>query len=324
MTLRKSDFEGGGQEMSQLRNEMLLAPIALFAFKRPAHTRRALESLAQNPEFAESPLFIYCDGARHDIESAQVEQTRQLVHAWPHPQKTVIERDRNWGLADSIIAGVTELCSRFGRVIVVEDDLIVSPVFLNYLNAALEHYADEPKVMQISAHMFPVPIQSQYDAVMLPFTTSWGWATWDRAWKHFDPNMSGFEKLKTDRALRRKFDLDGVYPYSRMLKHQADGKVDSWSIRWNWSVFKQNGLVLFPPVPYVLNVGFDGSGTHCGKIDQVEIGAERVFEVCCGLPDRVEVNEGYYNAVKHSIGRMRGSKIRNFVRRFKFYIRINK
>jgi hypothetical protein len=239
------------------------SPIALFTFKRPEHTRRLLESLAKNPEFTKSQLFIYCDGARNEIEAIQVEETRVLLRNLIHPNKTLIERDRNWGLANSVIEGVTELCKRFGRVIVIEDDLIVSPVFLNYLNVALIRYCDEPKVMQVSAHMFPVEIQSQTDAVMLPFTSSWGWATWDRAWKHFDPSMSGFEKLKTDSTLARKFDFDGGYPAFQMLNRQKVGKVDSWAIRWYLSVFLVEGLVLFPKQTLVMNDGFDGSGSNC-------------------------------------------------------------
>lgn len=264
----------------------MLAPIALFTFKRPEHTRRTLESLAKNPEFTASPLFIYCDGARNEIEAAQVEETRKLVRDWPHPDKTLVERERNWGLANSIIAGVTDLCERYGRVIVVEDDLIVSPIFLDYMNSALAHYADEPKVMQVSAHMFPVSIQSTYDAVMLPFITSWGWATWDRAWKHFDPSMTGYEKLKADRGLRRKFNLDGSYPYFRMLKRQVSGKVDSWAIRWYKSVFFHGGLTLYPCHSLVLNVGYGDTATHTSRHSRHEVAAvwqQKIsrFPPCC-------------------------------------------
>ena len=286
-----------------------LAPIALFTFKRPEHTRRTLESLAQNHEFESSPLFIYCDGARNAAESAQVEQTRKLVRDWPHPNKTIVERDRNLGLANSVIEGVTELCKHFGRVIVVEDDLIVSPVFLNYLNAALDRYADEPKVMQVSAHMLPVSIQSQYDAVILPFTTSWGWATWDRAWKYFDPSMSRFEMLKADTALRRRFNLDGAYPYFRMLKRQACGKVDSWAIRWYSSVFFQNGYVVFPKRSLVQHEGYDETATHATRRDQAsvkEVWVEHILkfpEVVCDKGAFIAVSS-FYRAERSFLKRL--------------------
>jgi len=285
-----------------LVKKVTLAPILLFTFKRPEHTRRTLESLAHNPEFAESPLFIFCDGARNELEAVQVEATRKLVRDWPHSKKTLIERDRNWGLANSIISGVTELCGRFGRVIVVEDDLIVSPVFLNYLNAALVHYADEPRVMQISAHMFPVDIQSKFDAVMLPFTTSWGWATWDRAWKHFDPSMSGIEKLKADNVLARKFDLDGGYPAFQMLCQQKMGKIDSWAIRWYLSVFLAEGLVLFPKQTLVMNEGFDGSGSNC-KTPQLKSEVLR-FDPIELLPD-IQLHDNAFTSVKKHLRKER-------------------
>jgi len=283
-----------------------LTPIALFTFKRPKHTLHTLESLAKNPEFLASPFFIYCDGARNNEEKSVVEETRQLIRDWQHPNKTIIERDHNWGLANSVITGVSDLCERFGSVIVVEDDLIVSPAFLNYLNTGLVRYADEPKVMQISAHMFPVEIQAQTDAIMLPFTTSWGWATWSRAWQSFDPDMQGYNTLDLSQALRQRFDLDSSYPYFKMLKQQKAGTVDSWAIRWYLSVFLQNGVVLFPKQTLVLNEGFDGSGSNC-KTPQLRTEVLR-HEAIVKFPP-VTVDEQSFD------------KIKLFLRREQFIVR---
>jgi len=268
LAVSKSNIERVGEKVSEQINDTRWAPIVLFTFKRPEHTRRTLESLAQNSEFLDSPLFVYCDGSRNEGEVDQVEETRRLVRDWPHPNKIIVERDKNWGLANSVIAGVSDLCKRFGRVIVVEDDLIVSPIFLNYMNTSLNRYMYEPKVMQISGHMFPVDIISKDDAVMLPVTTSWGWATWDRSWQYFDSTMSGYEKLRVDERLRCKFDLDGSYPYYRMLKHQSEGKVDSWAIRWYLSVFIEGGLVLFPRHSLVRHDGYDETATHATRQNQ--------------------------------------------------------
>ena len=248
-----------------------LAPIALFAYKRAAHTARALHSLAQNPEFLASPLYIYCDCARCPADAVDVEETRQVIREWPHPNKTVIERIDHFGLARSVITGVTDLVARFGKIIVVEDDLVVSTVFLKYLNYGLIHYADDSNVMQLSAHMFPVPIASASDAVMLPFTSSWGWATWDRAWQHFDPSMSGYEVLEGNRALQLKFDLNGSYPYFRMLRQQARGAIDSWAIRWYKSVFFKGGLTLYPRKSLVKNTGFGQGATHSTRHNRREV-----------------------------------------------------
>jgi len=242
-----------------------LAPVALFAYRRPEHARRALASLSRNPEFARSPLHIFCDGARGLDDQAAVDATRMIARAWPHPAKMLHEAPVNRGLAASIAGGVGELCAAHGRVIVVEDDLVVAPVFLDYMNRALERYADSEQVMQISGHMFPVRLPDNgADAVFLPFTTSWGWATWQRAWAHFDPSMTGLDRLAGSALLRRRFDLDNAYPYFSMLRKQRAGKIDSWAIRWYLSVFARDGLVLYPRCSLVSNEGFDGSGTHCG------------------------------------------------------------
>jgi hypothetical protein len=191
----------------------------------------------------------------------------------------LIERPTNWGLARSVIAGVSEVCESHGRVIVLEDDLVVSRYFLDYMNDALNRYESEERVMQISAHMFPVPPAGKSDAAFLPMTTSWGWATWQRAWKIFDPHMRGFNQLAADPRMRKAFDLDGSYPYFRMLQAQRDGGVDSWAIRWWLTVFIEGATSLFPAQSLVQNIGFDGSGTHCGTAEGPEfrIGDFRVL-----------------------------------------------
>lgn len=238
-----------------------LAPIGVFAFKRPAHLTKALESLASNPEFTESPLYIFCDGARRDSERAEVDAVRNVAGALAHPRKTVVEQPQNLGLARSIISGVSDLCARYGTAIVIEDDLTLSPLFLRYTNDALHRYREADRVMQVSGHIFPRRITSSNDAVMLPMTTTYGWATWKRAWDHFDISMSGRARLAADAALRHRFDLDGACPYWEMLENQVRGQVDSWGIKWYLSVFMRDGLVVFPTETLVAHE-FDGTGTH--------------------------------------------------------------
>ena len=146
----------------------------------------------------------------------------------------------------------------------LEDDLETSPDFLCYMNGALDKYRDEAKVMQISGHMFDVKIKAENDAIFLSFVTSWGWATWKRAWDCFDPSMADYAQIKNNSKLMHKFNLEGAYDYFKMLQSQLHGRIDSWAIRWYLSVFMQNGLILYPSKSFVRNIGFDGSGTHCG------------------------------------------------------------
>jgi len=285
---------------------MTYAPIALFIFNRPDHTRQTIESLKKCPEYGDSPLYIFCDGPRSSAEQLIVRQARNAARYLVENKAIFVESDVNKGLANSIIEGVGYLCGKYGRVIVVEDDLIVSQAFLTYLNAALEKYADYEKVMQISAHMFPVQkFSTKLDAFFLPFTTSWGWATWQRSWKQFDSEVIDWQSLKTDPQVRKRFNLDGTYDYYSMLKNQMAGKIDSWAIRWYWFVFKCDGVVLFPPRSYVNNIGFDGSGTHGWRLTRLIWGKTKQPEnQLVTLVDSICVCIDDYKAVKNVLRRM--------------------
>ncbi|PZO38700.1 MAG: sugar transferase [Pseudanabaena frigida] len=275
---------------------MNLAPIAFFAYKRPEHTRRSLESLAKNHVAELSELFVFCDGIKKSEDKEAIQQVREVVKSqkWCG-QVHIIEREQNIGLAKSIINGVTELCNKYGKVIVLEDDLVLSSTFLEYMNKALDFYETESKVIQISGHMFPVKLISANDTVFLPFTTSWGWATWERAWQHFDPEMSGYKLLSNNRKLKYKFNLNNSYPYFKMLESQINGDIDSWAIRWYLSTFIINGLTLYPIRTLVENIGFDGSGTHCGTSLplSIEINQEKILS----MPTNIKVDYEVMNVI---------------------------
>lgn len=239
------------------------APIAFFAYNRPEHTLRALSSLADNAEAHESELFIFCDAPKKPEHQKAVDEVRRIVRSRDWCGSVHIrEQHTNQGCARSIINGVTEVCNKYRKIIVIEDDLILSPNFLDYMNSALSLYESADRVMQISGYMFPVDLQIKTDALFLPFTTSWGWATWSRAWESFDPDMTGFNILNRDRELRLRFNINGAYDHFGMLEAQKAGRIDSWAIRWYLSTFLKNGLTLYPRITQVQNIGFDGSGTH--------------------------------------------------------------
>jgi hypothetical protein len=238
------------------------APIALFIYKRPEHARRTITSLKACLGYEESPIYVFADGPKTEAEVPAVQATRAAVRELLGPRAVFVEQDHNRGLANSIIAGTTELCERHGRVVVVEDDLTLAPSFLRFLNEGLERYKDEPRVMQVAGHMFDVPaLADKQEALFLPKITSWGWATWKRAWDQFDPSASGWREFLVG-ANAKRFDLGGRCDYSGMLRRQMSGGIDSWAIRWQYSVFVQGGLVLYPPRSLVVNLGFDGTGTH--------------------------------------------------------------
>ena len=275
---------------------MSLAPIAFFAYKRPEHTKKSLESLAKNHGAELSELFIFCDGIKKPEDSEAIQQVRDVVRSqqWCG-QVHIIEQEQNMGLAKSVIHGVTDLCAKYGRVIVLEDDLILSPFFLEYINKSLELYEKDPEIIQISGHMFPVKLASDNDAIFLPFTTSWGWGTWQRAWKYFDPEISGYKLLSNNRQLKCKFNLNNSYPYFEMLESQINGNIDSWAIRWYLSTFIIEGLTLYPIRTLVENIGFDGSGTHCGESLplNIEINQDKILS----MPTEIKVDHKTMNLV---------------------------
>jgi hypothetical protein len=242
---------------------MHLAPVAIFAYNRADHLRRTLDALAANPLVRDSEVFAFSDAPSRPDHVEAVATVRQVLHAATGFARVhVIEREGNLGLTASITDGVSRVCREHGRVIVLEDDIVVAPRFLEFMNRALDRYAGEPRVMQVSGYMYPIDTTGDDDALFLPMISCWGWATWARAWENYDPQMTGYERLESDPALRARFNLNGAYDYFGMLEDARAGRTDSWGIRWHLSVFMREGLVVYPRNSLVQNVGADGSGVH--------------------------------------------------------------
>lgn len=247
---------------------MIYSPIAMFVYKRPEQTRLALESLSKNAGSEESILYVYSDGAKSALDQSAVNSVRDVIKSKQWCKEVhLIERNENWGLFKSIVSGVSELTNNYGRVIVLEDDLLVSTGFIDYMNRALTKYCDVEKVMQVSGHTFPFNDSETNDAYFIPIATCQGWATWQRAWKHFDPNASGYEELMHNKDMQKKFDVNGSYPYTKMLRKQKAGKINSWAIYWWWAVHKNQGLCLYPKNSLVYNIGFGAGASHTQGAD---------------------------------------------------------
>lgn len=242
---------------------MTTAPIALFIFNRPEHLRKTLASLAACDGFDGAPVLVFGDGPRNEGDRGQVEAARAVAREVLGKHGRYVFSPTNKGLSRSVIDGVTAVLEEFDRVVVVEDDLEIAPDFLTFMNAALDRYENDEQVFQISGHAFNAPeLVKSARAAFMPFISTWGWGTWRRAWAHMDEAAIGWEALNSNASLRRRFNLDGVYDYATMMTRQMAGKRDSWGIRWYWSVFRKDGLVLYPPRSLVRNNGFDGTGSH--------------------------------------------------------------
>lgn len=243
---------------------MSLAPIALFTYNRPYHTRKTVEALQQNILSSESDLIVFSDGPKAGSSDEQVQQVRDYLKTIQHFNSVqIVERTSNYGLSANIVNGVRQIISQYGNVIVLEDDLVTSPFFLDFMNDGLRMYENDEKVISLHGYLLPVK-ETLPDTFFLRGADCSGWATWKRGWDIFQPDGSLLLKNLVDSNLTEEFEFDGSYPYVQMLKDQISGKTSSWAVRWYASAFLENKYTLYPGKSLVSNIGGDGSGTNHG------------------------------------------------------------
>jgi putative methyltransferase (TIGR04325 family) len=242
----------------------MTAPIALFVYSRPDHTYQTIEALKRNPESIHTDLVIFSDAPKtlkHDTAVKQVRDYISKINGFR--SLTIHHRTHNFGLAKSIIKGVTEVLKNHERVIVMEDDLVTSPHFLKYMNEGLDLFADKDSVISIHGYVYPVK-RPLPEAFFLRGADCWGWATWRRGWEIFNPDGQFLLDELRRRGLLKAFDFNGAYSYSSMLERQIKGLNNSWAVRWHASAFLANKFTLYPGRSLVHNIGNDNTGTHCG------------------------------------------------------------
>ena len=263
-----------------------LAPIVLFTYNRPWHTMQTVEALKKNELAQESELFIFSDGWKNEDDKPKVLEVRDYLKTIDgFKNVTIIEKDKNWGLAANIIDGVTKIVNDYGRIIVLEDDLVTSPYFLRFMNEALEMYKYEEKVASIHGYIYP--IKDLPDTFFIKGADCWGWATWKEKWVIFEPDGKKLLEEVKRKNLAKEADFNGTYGYTKMLKDQIKGKNNSWAIRWYFSAFLRDMLTLYPGKSYVKNIGFDFNATHTkNKTNIFDVELNQLFKL-----EKVEVIE---------------------------------
>ena len=294
------------------------APVALFVFNRPEHTRRTIESLLENDRSAQTPLVIFSDGAHNEKDVPMVEAVRDYIRGVSGFRDVrVVERAENHGLAESVIAGVTEVIDCYGRIIVLEDDMETSPFFLDYMNRALDKYRACNNVYCIHGYAFPADMSDvSTETFFLGGAECWGWATWKRAWDDFCPDARRLIDLLRSRGMDRAFDYDGNFSYMSMLDRQSRGRIDSWAIRWRASAFVRGGLTLWPRVSLVRNFGMDGSGVHCDATSYYDVALADRPVLLADIP--VKVDTAAFQAYGRYLKRREGKllqRIGRFIRK---------
>lgn len=262
---------------------MTLAPVVIFSYDRPNHLKRTLEALAKNKLAKESELFIYCDGTKENgpkEQSERIIENRKVAHSSSgFKSVSVIERPQNIGLKANIVGAVTEIVNKYGRVITLEDDIVTSPGFLQFMNEALEMYKDDEQVMHISGYMWPhrLPLQETFFYEM-PYPGG-GWATWKRAWQYYDDDAVKLYRLWENRW--DEFNIVGAH-LQKQLYDNYRGTLNTWFIKWHAVLLERGGLTLYPGKSLTNNIGFDELATNCyttNKFDVIPVDSIRVKRI---------------------------------------------
>lgn len=244
-----------------------MAPVVLFVYNRLKHTKATVEYLKNNVGAAESDLFIYSDGPADDRVKMAVEEVRQYINTVTGFRTVTVRcREGNCGLAASVLAGVTEVVNQYGKVIVLEDDIITSQYFLEYMNEALNRYEKSDKVYSVTGYMrTSCSVQGLPETYFLVSSCSWGWGTWKSAWSEFDSQAIGWEILQTNVEERYRFNCDGTMnAYDMLEKQMMFQTYNSWAVRWHWTIYKAGALTLYPNKKMCENIGNDCTGIHTG------------------------------------------------------------
>jgi len=247
------------------------APIVLFVYNRPWHTEQTVAALQKNELADASDLVIYSDAPKNESHVLGVEQVRRYIKEIQGFRNiSIVEREKNWGLADNIIDGVTSVVKRYGRVIVLEDDIITSAFFLRYMNEALDFYDKEEKVWHVNGYMYPVDTTNLSDTFFTKGMFCWGWGTWERAWRHYKREPETFPAFFSKRMIK-DFNFNNTNKFFSQIINNINGRIRTWAIFWYATIFLNSGLCLCSKYSLTQNIGQDGSGMHSGKTNSFEV-----------------------------------------------------
>ncbi len=264
-----------------------VAPVVLFTYNRIDHTMQTIHALSENLLAPYTDLIVYSDGPRKDSDTKKIQDVRTfLKEINGFKSVRIIEQERNRGLARSIISGISATFKSYDRVIVMEDDIVTSPLFLSFMNDALNLYEDEKKAWHISGWNYPIDTDNLPCAFFWRVMNCWGWATWANRWCHFRKEPARLVRQWNKRRIKR-FNLDGVHDFWSQVVSNFHGRMDTWAVFWYATIFENQGLCLNPTKSYVRNIGLDGTGIHCKRCSPLEKQSLNM-KPCKDFPVRIE------------------------------------
>lgn len=249
------------------------APIALFVYNRLNHLKQTIDSLIKNTIAKDSDLYIFSDSFKDELDKERVKEVRKYIKTIKHFKRIeILEQKENLGLSKSIIEGSTQLLNLFGKVIVVEDDLILSQYFLEFINRALIYYEDEEQIISVTGYSFPINFPNSYNesVYILPRISSWGWGITKHQWDSINWDDNYYYKIISDKNLRHVINSSG-YDVLPMLYNYLRKKNRSWAVRATISASVQNKFTIYPTKSFVMNIGNDNSGTNSRKTSKFNV-----------------------------------------------------
>lgn len=274
------------------------APVIIFAYNRPWHLQQTVEALQQNPLASQTVLWVFSDFAKNKQDIDKVQQVRQYIRSLSgFAELNIVEREKNWGLANSIIAGVSEVLTLYSKAIVLEDDMICTTDFLQFMNECLVKYESNQHIFSISGYSFPIKIPKNYlhDIYVAPRASSWGWATWQNRWQLTDWDVKDFDEFIRNPTMQKQFNQGGEDLTPMLIKQQRK-HIDSWAIRWCYAHFKHQAYCLYPVHSKIQNIGADKSGTHTPKTQKYAV---KLQEKTYQLPQEIAPEPQILANLKH-------------------------
>tara|TARA_X000000368_G_scaffold418964_1_gene421112 strand:- start:3206 stop:4156 length:951 start_codon:yes stop_codon:yes gene_type:complete len=288
-------------------NNSKLSPITIFGYDRPDHLNNLLESLVKNKESRDSSVYFYIDGKNEKTNITNYNKTIEIAQKnWGFKEKEVIVRDRNFGCRDNIIEGISEVINKHKKTIILEDDLIVSKNFLDYMNNCLEVYKDKKNIWHINGYSHPKFFYLKSTTAVSSNMSPWGWGTWEDRWAIFIDGQFHERNYISEKtpSMIKKFNVSNLYDFENIIVKHQQGEGSIWDAYWYQGMFLNNGLSIFPSMSHVQNYGFDGTGLHCGENEEFDT--------------KLNPNKTKKYTKKNTISYFYGLSYRFFYRKIKF------